>query len=167
MTYVRERGEKILPGCYYPGCNADHAPGVKFCSKHGGKDMSEKVEKKAPTKKASKPKAKKATPKKVTTKPKKKGNVKGHKKGPMSKQHKQAIKDALAKARSHQRIQWNDVLDAFKKSDETEELYEMGSQVSASATAVRLKDRPQSHGLFIWTEGPSVVISKEPRNAVV
>jgi len=26
-----------LRGCYYPGCDDEHARGVKFCPKHGGR----------------------------------------------------------------------------------------------------------------------------------
>ena len=131
----------IHPGCYYPGCDEDHADGIKWCPTHNAKygtrqetkTMTETNETKAAPEKAASRKGKGATP---------------------------AQKAAALKASAFASVNWLQEIAEFRESKKPEARIEMGSPGSAQVTRVRLVQRPDTKGITISTQGAEIVFTK-------
>ena len=158
--------EKLQDGCYYPGCSSERGAG-KFCGAHASSKPKKKVAKKSPPKaKKAAPSKKKIAAKKVKAAPPKKVVVKTKKKtgGPGS--GTDAQRRAAQAARQYERVPWRETIAAFRKAKGKDMTQDLSSPGSAQVTRVRLNKSGYCKGLYIWTEGHTICITKDKKRFI-
>ena len=77
-----------------------------------------------------------------------------------------AQRRAAQAARQYERVPWRETIAAFRKAKGKDMTQDLSSPGSAQVTRVRLNKSGYCKGLYIWTEGHTICITKDKKRFI-